>query len=150
MNEILNQWKEWECASYAMVNCLWAMRPWIDENKIIEEMRPDFGKILTHMQAGLWLKKRGYIKDVKPYRYNPLLVSKIPVVARLFGVDWEKTRVSPYKLTMWWKWKSAHYVAIIWKGKCENSWWEAFWDKGFFYFDEGQEKEFGSIVRIIL
>jgi hypothetical protein len=84
----------------------------IDVDKIIEEARPDFGKMMTHKQAGLWLKKRGYIRDIVPFRYNPLLLPQIPLVARIYRVDWANTRKTPYKLVIGEKNKNAHYVCI--------------------------------------
>lgn len=149
MNVILNQWSEWECWAYAVLNCLEVMRPELDIEKILIEMRPDFGKMITHIHAGNWLKKRGYIKDFVPYRYNQLLADKIPVVVRLHGVNWIETQKPPYRLTMWWTGIWAHYVCIT-KGKAENSWGEAFWDHGFFYFSPEDVKNFSMIRRIIL
>lgn len=148
-NIILDQGTEWECACYATLNCLELMKPWIDIKKILEEMRPDFNKILTHIQAWKWLKEHGYIKDFVPYRYNPLLAHKIPVVARLFGVDWVNTAKPPYNLTMGAQNKNAHYVCVS-KGKIENSWWSDWWDNGFCYFTPEQAKNLSAVRRIIL
>lgn len=146
---ILNQWQEWECASYALVNCLIRMKD-IDPFKILEEMRPDFPKILTHKQAWAWLIKKWYIRDLVSYRYNPLLIDKIPVIVRLNGVDWAKTRIAPYHLTMGLKTTFAHYVCVCGKWKIVNSWGESFGDKWYFYFWEDQVKEFWMVSRILL
>lgn len=146
---ILDQWLEWECAAYAVVACLMRMKQ-LDGQKLIEEMRPDFNKMLTSKSVWLWLRKKWYIKDIVAYRYNPLTIEKIPLIVRLFGVDWSKTRNPPYKLTMGGINKNAHYVAVVWKWKIVNSWWEEFGDKWYFYFDEEQKKNFWNVLRLIL
>ena len=148
-NIILNQWQEWECAIYATLNCLEIMKPWIDINKILEEIRPDFNKIMTHIAALKWLQKRGYIKSFRNFRYNPLLAHKTPVIARIYGVDWQKTKQPPYKIIDWVN-KFAHYVCIVGEGKAENSWWDRWWDKWYFYFDKEQANKFSAIQRIII
>ena len=146
---ILNQWRLPECASYALVACLMRMKN-IDHDKLLAEMSPDFKRLFSHESVGLWLRKRGYIKDLVAYRYNPLLLPQIPIIARLFGVDWEKTRQAPYKLTMGVKSTFAHYVCITDKWVAVNSWGEAWGDKWYFYFDEEQKKEFGMASRILI
>ena len=150
MNHILNQLVDAECAIFATLNCLEIMKPDLDILKILEEMKPDFDKILTHRMALNWLKKRWYIRDYQSYRYNPLTVSKTPVIARIYNVDWWRTNSPPYRLVPWPDNKNAHYVCIVGKGKAENSWWEQWWDKGYFYFTPDQLSHFSFITRIIV
>ena len=147
MYPILDQKIDAECGAYALVWALMRMKN-IDPLKVIEEMRPDFNKMVTIQQGANWLAKKGYIKKITPYRYNPLTIEKTPIVVRLFGVDWQSTMKPPYKLTMGWKSTFAHYVCVCGKWKIVNSWGEQFWDKGYFYFDDDQVKNFGMIHRI--
>lgn len=149
-NIILDQGSLPECSIYATLNCLERMNPSLDILKILEEMRPQFKRIMSHVAALEWLKKKWYIKDHVPYRYNPTLIEKIPVIARLYRIDWRKTGQHPYKLVKWADNPNAHYICIIGKWIAENSWWEEWWDNGLFYFDEDQVKMFSMIRRIIL
>lgn len=149
MIKILDQWQEWECAFFAVLGCLMRMKE-VDVDKIIEEARPDFHKMLSHKSAAKWLKDRGYIKDMVSYRYNPLTLPKIPLIARIYRVDWVNTRKPPYKLTMGQNNKNAHYVCITDKWTCVNSWGEGFGNKWYFYFDDTQLWAFSFISRLII
>jgi len=148
-NIILDQWSLPECSIYATLNCLERMKPWIDIYAILEEMRPDFKKIMSHTAALRWLKRKWYIKDYKEYRYNSLLIEKIPVIARVFDIDWQKTGQSPYMMTPG-KNTFAHYVCIIGKWIAENSWGEDWWDDWLFYFRDEHIPYFSMITRIIV
>lgn len=148
-NIILDQGSLPECAIYATLNCLERMKPWVDILQILEEMRPQFKRIMTHVGALEWLKKRWYIKDHKPYRYNPLTIEKTPVIARLYDVNWKKTWQHPYKIIPGEN-TFAHYICIIGKWVAENSWGEEWGDEGLFYFSEDQLLMFSMIRRIII
>lgn len=149
MTKILNQWREWECAFFAVLACLMRMKE-IDVDKIIEEARPDFNKMMTIKMVANWMKKKWYVKDIVPYRYNPVLLPNIPLIARIYRVDWINTNKEPYKLVIGEKNTNAHYVCITDKWTCVNSWWESWWDNGYFYFDKSQLPAFSFIHRIIL
>jgi hypothetical protein len=146
---ILNQWQEWECAFFSILWALMRIKQ-IDHTKIIEEARPDFNKMMTIKMAWKWFIKHWYIKDIVPYRYNPLLLPQIPLIARIYRVDWKNTNKTPFKLVIGEKNANAHYVCITDKWTCVNSWWENWWDKGYFYFDPVQISAFSFIHRIIL
>jgi hypothetical protein len=148
--KILDQWQEGECAIYALVAALMRMKDWVDGEAIIEEARPFFNQMISHKMAARWLMRRGYIKDIVPFRYNPLLLPQIPLIARLYSVDWVSTRKNPYRLTRGAKKGNAHYVCITDKGTCVNSWWEKFWDKWYFYFTEEELPMMSFISRLII
>lgn len=146
---ILDQWQEGECAFFAVLACLMRMKP-VDHEKILEEVKPDLAKIMTIKQAGAWLKRKGYIRNFVPFRYSPPLLPQIPLVARIYRVDWWKTRLAPYDLVSGENNANAHYVCITDEWVCVNSWWEKFADHGYFYFSKDQLSSFSFIHRIIL
>jgi hypothetical protein len=76
---ILDQKSQGECAFYSVLACLMRMKR-VDPIEILEEAQEDFGRILSIKQAGAWFKRKGYIKDFVPYRYNPTTVDHTPVV----------------------------------------------------------------------
>lgn len=145
---ILDQWKLEECSSFACIACLIRMRPELDPYKIIEEMRPDFPKLMTIVASLRWLMKRWYIKNYTRYRYNPLTVRNTPVVARIYRVNWIETGKHPYKLIIGEKNANAHYVCITDKGTVVNSWGKEWGDNWYFYFNEEQIGYFSFIFRM--
>lgn len=147
--KILNQWSLPECSSFSVISALMRMKN-IDSDKLIQEMTPDFWRLITTMQVWQWMKKHWYIKYFVPYRYSKLLLPRIPLVARVYNVDWEATNKPPFKLVAWPANKNAHYVCITDKWTCVNSWWEEWGDKWYFYFDDSQLSHFSMIRRIII
>ena len=146
---ILNQKAEKECAFFAILWALMRMKN-VDHEKIIEEARPDFNKMMTIKMAWKWFKKKWYIKDIVPYRYNSLTLPQIPLIARIYRVDWKNTNKPPFRLVIGEKNANAHYVCISDKYMCVNSWWEEWWDKWYFHIDPSQISTFSFIHRIIL
>ena len=133
---IFNQWPYGECMWFAILGALKIMNPNIDHEKIARELNEDPAGLLTPTKASKWYVDRGYIKWIKFCTLSPFLIKKQPIITGLTGVDWKKTGTAPYNVIMD-NDNNSHWFVAVWYGDSslilQNSWWQSWWDYGYFY-----------------
>lgn len=140
--KIYNQWTFPECKGYGFLTALKILNPSIDADTVISAINEDYKGLLTNRAAWEFFKKRWFIKDYKSVGKTILLKGRlnrgIPIISTANGVDWEATNKPPFIAKfmdrVW-----AHSVTAVWFDnntrliKVANTWWEGWWDKGFYY-----------------
>ncbi len=142
---IFNQWPHGECAGFAILGALAQMKN-VDGTKIAKELIDEPNNSLTFQIASNWFVRKWYIKWIRKCSYSDLLSKRLPILTGASNVDWEKTKLPPYKLTFKdasYKWPvGSHYFFIKSPWVVQNSWGDKWWDKWLFYFDKAQMSKF--------
>lgn len=156
---ILNQWQTWECKDYWFATALFIMNPSIDKQAVLSAINESQSGMLTNRKAWEFFKARWFIKEyesVPRLKWKWILNRGIPLICNVNNVDWEKTKVSPFIAQfVEWKWNSHNCTIVSYDPKTRllkvaNTWWEEFWDNGYYYLRAQDLKNTTEFCRLII
>ena len=156
---IYNQGKFPECKGYWFLTALSILNPNIDSNKVISAINEDYKWLLSNRAAWEFFKSRWFIKDYKSIGRTILLKGRlnrwIPIVSTVTWVDWEATNKPPFIAIfsdkIW-----AHSVTAVGFDnhtrliKVANTWWEWWWDKGYYYIHADNLNRLTDFCELII
>lgn len=144
-NKILNQWSSNNCANYALIAILqhkWIIVP--DELFLIDA--PYIGKLEK------LFREAGLIKKFIPVKTTKQVDRFLRLWEKLITCCYTGNFSNPPNITF--DWKVQHFFVIVedlWdKYKCQNSEWEDWWDKWYFYINKSYFRFLLTPRRVIV
>lgn len=148
---IFNQWQQWQCKGYSFLAALKIMKPNIDHDKILKELKGSTN-MLTNQKAAQWYIQKWYIKwiqYIRPYQIK-FVLRRCPVVSWLANAKWNST--PPYIIE--WDNDGSHSICLTEKipglYKIQNSWGENWGDKWYCYLRDEDVNKLQSPCYLIL
>lgn len=155
---IFNQGPEGKCKNFSIICALHILNPKLDLVKLLEETKRA-PNLLTNNRAALWFSERWYLKwfqDVPTLWWARILAKKwIPILVTINWIDWQNTSKDPFIISVQDR-IGAHSFCIIWYDsirklfKCQNSYWDKWWDHGYFYLPEALWNKVQTPAQILL
>ena len=152
---IFNQGPEWKCCNFAWIAALYILNPKLDLTRLLEQTKTA-PNLLTSWRAIKWFSERWYaskMQHVTNIQLKGLFSRKVPVIAKLNGINWDVTKRPPYICELEERTGSHVFIMVSEKDgliKCQNSYGQSWWDKGYFYLPRALFNNLQDVCQIIV